>query len=193
MQSWDKGSRRLLPGLCLVLLAVAGGCRKQALQGPIAIEAPAAADLEIREPQITLTPDAGTVYLTVVNPGARSDRLLRVETAAAGRAETHESVEENGVVRMVARPDGFEVPAAGTLALQPGGKHIMLVEPRIPADADGPVALTLHFEHAGAIEVQAALAGRVGMDHGGHGGEHDHGGHAGHEHGAPAKEPGGGG
>jgi len=172
MQSWDQRSRYLLPGLCLgaVLLAMAGGCKKQAMQGPIAVELPASADLEIREPRVTLTLDAGSVYFSVVNPAARGDRLLRVETAAAERAEAHESVEENGVVRMVARPEGFEVPAGGTLELQPGGKHIMLIGPQIAADAAGPVALTLHFERAGAIEVQAALSRMEGMDHSGHGG-----------------------
>jgi copper(I)-binding protein len=113
----------------------------------------------------------GAVYFTVVNPGSRSDRLLRVETGAAERAETHETVEENGVMRMVARPEGFEVPAGGTLELQPGGKHVMLVGPRAPAEGDsgsGGIGLTLHFEHAGAIEVQAALTPIEGMGGAGH-------------------------
>ena len=120
------------------------------------------AGLEVREPRAMLTPSMGAVYFTVVNPGPRSDRLLRVETLAAGRAETHETVEENGVMRMKARPEGFEVPAGGTLELQPGGKHVMLVGPRAPSDggstgSGGGIGLTLHFEHAGAIEVQAAV------------------------------------
>jgi copper(I)-binding protein len=98
----------------------------------------------------------GAVYLTVVNPGPGSDRLLRVETAAARRAETHETLEENGVMRMVPRPEGFEVPAGGTLELKPGGKHIMLVEPQEPAR--GKIGLTLHFERAGAVQVEAELS-----------------------------------
>jgi len=120
--------------------------------------------LEIREPRATLMPEMGAVYLTVVNPGAESDRLLRVETAAARAAETHESLEENGVMRMVAHPDGFEVPAGGTLELAPGGKHIMLLEPKAPQDAAGTIPLTLHFEHAGAIEVQAVRSAMGGME-----------------------------
>lgn len=116
---------------------------------------PAKEALEIREPRAVLMPSMGAVYLTVVNPGQESDRLLRVETAAARRAETHESREENGVMRMRPHPEGFAVPAGGTLALEPGGKHIMLVEPR---DAAGEkIALTLHFEKAGAVAVQAPV------------------------------------
>ena len=133
-----------------------------------------AAQLEIHEPRAMITSHMGAVYFTVVNPGSRSDRLLRVETGAARLAETHETVEENGVMRMVARPEGFEVPAGGTLELRPGGKHVMLVEPRAPAANDGGgsggggIGLTLHFEHAGAIEVQAALSS-MGMPMGGTG------------------------
>jgi periplasmic copper chaperone A len=161
------------------LLLAAAGC------GTRAAEPPAAAGLEVREPRASLQQDTGAVYLTVVNPGPEGDRLLRVETAAARLAETHESVVgDGGVVRMVARPEGFEVPAGGTLALEPGGKHVMLIEPRAAAGATG-IALTLHFERAGAIEVQAALASPASpaMDHSGH--DMDHSGHS-MDHGAHA-------
>jgi copper(I)-binding protein len=142
--------------LCLALLGVASGCKPpEAAPGK----------LEVREPRASLMPEMGAVYLTVVNPGPESDRLLRVETGAARAAETHESVEEDSVVRMVARPEGFEVPAGGTLELAPGGKHIMLIEPRELEAAAGTIPLTLHFERAGAIEVQAAVSAPEGMDH----------------------------
>jgi copper(I)-binding protein len=156
--------------LSLSLLGAASGCEK-----PEA--APGA--LEIREPRASLMQEMGVVYLTVVNPGPESDRLLRVETGAARVAEMHESLHENGVVRMVARPEGFEVPAGGTLELGPGGKHIMLVEPRELQEAAGTVPLTLHFERAGAIEVRAVLPAMEEMDHGEH--SMDHGGHAGEQ------------
>jgi copper(I)-binding protein len=145
------------------------------------------ADLEIREPKASLMPEMGVVYLTIVNRGWTNDRLIHVETTAARAAETHESVEDNGVVRMVARPEGFEVPAGGKLELAPGGKHIMLIEPKELQPAAGTIALTLYFEVAGAVEVQAAVTAMEGMDHGAmdHGAM-DHSGHtAGHGEGTP--------
>jgi copper(I)-binding protein len=120
--------------------------------------APAGPTLEVREPRVVLLPAAGAVYFTVVNRGDRSDRLLRVETAAARKAETHESVLENDIMRMVPRPGGFEVPAQGKLELKPGGKHVMLVEPLPPATAGGSIRLTLRFERAGAVEIQAPVS-----------------------------------
>jgi copper(I)-binding protein len=154
---------RLCLGTVLALLGVAAGCggpaadRGQAGAGtPSASLAPTIA-LEVREARASLMPGMGVAYLTVVNTGPSGDRLVRVETAAARAAETHETVEENGVMRMRARPGGFEVPAGGSLELQPGGKHIMLVEPVAPEAAAGAIRLTLHFERAGAIEVRAPL------------------------------------
>jgi copper(I)-binding protein len=177
----------------LAALAAITGCGRPA-GGPGATET---GRLEIREPVVTLTGASAAAYFTVVNPGRQGDRLLRVETAAARRAETHESVEEDGMVRMVARPEGFAVPAGGTLELAPGGKHVMLVEPLAPEAGAETVRLTLHFERAGAVEVEAALQRVGGMDHSGHAmGDHepgansdaepttDHGGHLDHDHGA---------
>jgi protein SCO1/2 len=117
----------------------------------------AAARLEIRDARVQLFPNNGAVYFDVVNPGASPDRLLRVETAVAKAAETHETIDDGGVMRMKARPEGFEVPAHGTLSLSPGGKHLMLVEPTPPAAGTKTISLTLHFERAGAIEVTARL------------------------------------
>lgn len=183
------GVRLALFCLGVALAMAASGCGGPAADSqataavPAATEVPEVTELEVREPRASLMPGMGAVYLTVVNPGRASDRLLRVETGAARAAETHESVEEDGVVRMVARPDGFEVPAGGTLALEPGGKHIMLIEPRAPEPPAAAIRLTLHFERAGAIEVEAALAAMGGADHTGHGADetgHDAG-HDGHD------------
>lgn len=157
MESWTRGTL----ALSLLLLAACG--------------APAGTPdkIEVQLARATLMPEGGAVYFKVVNPGPEADRLLRVETSAARAAETHESVVENSVVRMVARPEGFEVPAQGELVLEPGGKHVMLISPQA-ADAAGKIALTLHFERAGAIEIQAEVS--TPMDHG-----HEH--HEGHDHG----------
>ncbi|MEE8525676.1 MAG: hypothetical protein V3T72_17200 [Thermoanaerobaculia bacterium] len=66
------------------VLVAAGGCGKPGDTPAQTVAVPAAAGLEIREPRVHLVPGGmGAVYLSVVNPGAESDRLLAVETAAA--------------------------------------------------------------------------------------------------------------
>lgn len=120
--------------------------------------------LEILEPRAQLMPGMGAVYLRVVNTGQQGDRLVSIETPIAGVVETHESIEEDGVMRMVAHPEGFEIPPNGTVDLAPGGKHAMLIDPQTPAEG-ATIPLTLHFETSASIEVEAKLMTMEGMGH----------------------------
>lgn len=139
----------------LAALAALGCGERMAAEPPVA---PAATlgELRIHAPRARLTGAAGAVYLRVENGGRADDRLLVVETAAAAVAETHETVEQDGVMRMSAHPDGFAVPAGGTLELRPGGKHVMLIEPR--PDDGGTIPLSLVFERAGRLELRVPVA-----------------------------------
>jgi copper(I)-binding protein len=173
------GKRTLTLCLSLTLAWVASGCGKPseapadksasapeeqlAMPAPPADAsggtpaAPAPGEIELRDVRATLTPSMGAVYFTVVNHGTQSDRLQRIECSAAEGAEAHESREEKGMMTMVPHPEGFEVPAGGTLELKPGGKHIMLVSPRMFAASGGTIPLTLHFARAGALTAQAKV------------------------------------
>lgn len=113
-------------------------------------------ELRIENPRVMVMPEVAAVYLDVINSGAGDDHLSSIETAAAARAETHETVHEDGISRMTPRPDGFEIPGDTTVRLEPGGKHVMLVGPRLDAE-QATVTLTLHFERSGAVEVEAAV------------------------------------
>lgn len=123
------------------------------------------AELMIHQSRAHLMPGMGAVYLSIHNPGDEGDRLVSVETAVAKAAETHETVDDNGIMRMVAHPQGFDIPAGGMLELTPGGKHIMLIEPE--ESASESIALTLHFERSGAIEVDVPLTAPGEMAEGG--------------------------
>lgn len=90
----------------------------------------------------------GVVYLTVVDGGS-GDRLLSAETPAAGQVMLHESVQRGDAVEMRAHGHGFPVPAGGELRLEPGGKHLMLMDLVAPLAAGQDLVLTLHFERAG--------------------------------------------
>lgn len=137
----------------LVILPLVG-CADSAPPDP---PAGALGALRVYAPSARLAGGTGAVYLRIENAGAADDRLQRVETASAALAETHETVEQSGVMRMSAHPDGFVVPAGGTLELRPGGKHVMLIEPR-PDDHGGAIPLTLVFERAGRLELRVPIA-----------------------------------
>lgn len=113
-------------------------------------------DLEVFRPWVQLQAGTGALYLTVRNVGAQPDRLVAVETASAVVAELHETVDDGGVMRMSAHPDGFPIPPAAVLALAPGGKHVMLIEPRL-AEGESGLAASLVFERSGRLDIVAPV------------------------------------
>lgn len=156
-QSYPASSpaRALVRWLGVGLLVVSIGCARE--EAAATREASASPDLTVQQPQAHLMPGMGAVYFSIVNPSDAGDRLVAIETAAARAAETHETLEEGGVVRMVPRPDGFEIPPRGTLELRPGGKHVMLIEPAEASAGSATIRLKLHFERAAAIEIDVPI------------------------------------
>ncbi|PTL80689.1 hypothetical protein DAT35_27670 [Vitiosangium sp. GDMCC 1.1324] len=124
-----------------------GGCSCSETQAPLPVQP----GLRVERARARLTPaQVGAVYLTLVNTAAQEDRLLSAETSTAERVEMHEVVAQGEVLRMLARPEGFVVPAGGRVELRPGGKHLMLYSVR---DAPAQLSLTLHFEKAGTLQL----------------------------------------
>jgi copper(I)-binding protein len=105
------------------------------------------------------------VYLTITDNGA-SDRLVSVSTPIAETAEIHESVAENGIMKM--RPTGpLPVMPGKPLTLAPGHYHVMLMGLKRPTSEGDSFPLTLTFEHAPAVTVQVRIeSARTPADHG---------------------------
>ena len=119
-----------------------------------------AGSIEIDTPWARASAGAGrptAAYVTIRNTGARPDRLIAVATPAAGHAEIHAMAHEGGVMKM--RPAGpLEIPAGGAVELAPGGLHIMLMALEAPLEEGGTLPLTLTFEAAGKVTVEASIA-----------------------------------
>jgi copper(I)-binding protein len=96
----------------------------------------------------------GAVYLTIRNQGDDADALVDVTSPAAARAEVHQTVDEDGVMKMH-HVERLVVAPGGTVALAPGGYHIMLMGLTAPLKEGETVPVTLRFERAGEIEVMA--------------------------------------
>ena len=95
-------------------------------------------------------------YMLLHNPGDEIDRLVSVKSEAAETAELHISETENDVTTM--RPVEFiEVPPQGETELKPGGLHIMLMGLKHELKAGDTVKLTLEFEKAGTVSVEAEV------------------------------------
>ena len=113
---------------------------------------------------------AGAAYLTVTNAGEAVDRLAGVSSPRAGRVDFHGSLIEDGVAKM-RRVEAIEVAPGEPAVLRPGGLHVMLMGLTAPLIEGELLPLTLTFERAGTVEIEAyideATAGQ-GSDHGAH-------------------------
>ena len=95
-------------------------------------------------------------YLTVHNHGTTADRLVGVETDAAAKPELHTVEMADGVMKM--RPlEGIDLPAGGEATLAIGGNHVMLMGLKAPLQAGENFPLTLIFEKAGRLTVEAEV------------------------------------
>ena len=99
----------------------------------------------------------GAVFFTIKNAGKADDTLIGAESTVAAKAELHESLMEGGVMKM--RPLGdVTVPAGGSVAFKPGGKHVMLFGLKAPLTAGQSFTLVLKFKDAGALTVKVDIA-----------------------------------
>lgn len=99
----------------------------------------------------------GGVYLTIHNDGDADDQLIGVDTTIAQATELHETINDNNVMRMEHRPDGFPIPAGEELVLEPGGKHIMLIDLAQPLAEGDTFSLTLNFAEAEPIVLDVTV------------------------------------
>jgi copper(I)-binding protein len=100
---------------------------------------------------------AGGAFMTITNNSAAPDRLVSASSPAAKMVEIHETIDDNGVMKMRPVAGGFEIPAGGRLELKPGGKHVMLMGLTAPLTEGGEVVITLKFEKAGDVVVKAPV------------------------------------
>jgi copper(I)-binding protein len=126
--------------------------------------------LHIEHPWTRATPKGAAVgggYLKITNSGTQPDRLIGGSSTVAGRFEVHEMSMDNGVMRMRPLKNGLEIKPGQTVALAPGGLHIMLLDLKTPIKEGDHVKGTLVFEKAGSVDVDYIAVGIGGTPKGG--------------------------
>lgn len=111
------------------------------------------------------TPGGATVavgYLTIVNSGSTPDRLVSATSDISAKTQIHEMKMDNGVMEMRELTDGLPIPAGATVALSPGGYHIMFVDLKHPVKPGDVIHTTLTFEKAGKVDVPFKAAASMG-------------------------------
>ncbi|WP_321393445.1 copper chaperone PCu(A)C [Emcibacter sp.] len=119
---------------------------------------------------VFMTGRTGAAYFAIRNNGDADDRLLSVKTLLSARAELHEHIHDNGVMKM-RQVDHVDVAAGETVMFRPGGYHVMIFDVQKKLSEGDSFPMTLTFEHGGDIEVTAHVMKQAPLA------EHDHSAH----------------
>jgi copper(I)-binding protein len=121
--------------------------------------APPRADVQVEGAWVraVVGPDANSAaYMTLHNRGTVSDRLVGGRSGAARMAELHRTqIDSAGLARM-GRVEALDLPAGGTVLLEPGGYHLMLMGVGTLVEGDA-IELTLVLAGSDPIQVEAEV------------------------------------
>jgi copper(I)-binding protein len=91
-----------------------------------------------------------------------NERLVALSTPVAGVAEVHQMTLDGGVMKMRAVQGGLALPAGKTVALTPGGYHVMLMDLKAPLANGSTVPMTLVFRNDKGAQSKVELEVPVG-------------------------------
>jgi periplasmic copper chaperone A len=136
------------------------------------LQAQSSNTIMIEKPFSRATPggaQVGAGYMTITNKGTAADRLISASSPAAGQVQIHEMSMQDNVMKMRELAGGLPIGAGKTVALAPGGHHLMMMGLKSPLKPGDKVPMTLTFEKAGKVEVTLdvqAIGGAPPSDHG---------------------------
>jgi copper(I)-binding protein len=113
--------------------------------------------IHISQPWSRATPkgaNAGAGYMTITNKGNAADKVTCMSSDASAQCQIHTMTMDDGVMKMRPVEGGLEIPPGGTVALKPGGLHMMLLDLKHPLEPGQNVKATLKFDHAGTVDVE---------------------------------------
>ena len=116
------------------------------------------------------SPNATVGIAFVTLTGSAADTLTAASTPAAAKVEFHRHVQQDGLMKM-RQQASVEIAAGQTVAFNPGGLHLMLVDLKAQLKPGQSFPLTLTFAKAGAVTVAVTVEGAGAMDHSTH--DHD--------------------
>ncbi len=119
--------------------------------------------VDVRARPAPLEGGNGAAYMTVRNGLDTAIRLSSAAGDVASAIELHETIDDNGVMKMEPHPEGFEIPPGSVLELKPGGKHVMLLGLGKPLAVGDTFELTLNFEGGEPITLTVPVVEIQGM------------------------------
>lgn len=99
----------------------------------------------------------GAGYLVINNGTDTDDALVSANADFAQAVEIHESMALEGDMMSMQPVDSVPAPAGESVRLEPGGYHIMLIGIDEQLQEGDTVTLTLTFQNAGEMTIEAPV------------------------------------
>lgn len=131
------------------------------LLAAVSFAAPAARaqSVNVDQPWARATaPHAATAAVYMTLTAGMTDRLIGGRTPVATVAQVHETVLDNGVMRMIAVPGGLLLNSGRKVTLAPGAYHLMLMGLSQQLRPGETFPLTLHFAYEPPVTVTVRVA-----------------------------------
>ncbi len=97
------------------------------------------------------------VYFQIKNTTDAADLLKNAVCSTAGTTEIHKSMMDKNGVMMMKPQESVEIPVNATVAFEPGGLHIMLINLNQDLQVGDNLEVSLAFEKAGMITITAPI------------------------------------
>jgi len=126
--------------------------------------------LDITHPWVREAPPSARVlaaYMSIKNTGESSITIVGMSSTEFESAELHRTVIHEGVASMQ-HIKQLEIPANGSIKLEPGGLHLMLFNPHHALNAGDSVTLTIHLGNDTCMTVSAPVVRQTNEDHSQH-------------------------
>jgi len=147
----------LLSDLLLTSLAAVGhGAEKKADAAHITVK-----DAWVLE--VPPSSEMSAAYMKIENSSAKGSTLVAAQSDVARVVELHKMSDEGGMMKME-KVAQIQVPAKGSVALESGGLHIMLIGLQRKLKQGDQVTLTLRFEDGTEEKVVAPVRKRSEME-----------------------------
>ena len=102
------------------------------------------------------TAKALAAYMVITNASQQPVKLMGAEAPAFSTVEVHQSMQHGGMMHMMAVENVVIAPGT-SVTLEPGGYHLMLMEPRERLKSGDVVLLRLHFDNDEVLPVNAVV------------------------------------
>jgi hypothetical protein len=95
-------------------------------------------------------------YFTIMNHSGDGAEIVGASSNMFEKVEMHKTVHKDGVAKMIAQPS-VDVGKHATVKFQPGGLHLMLINPKSPLKAGDKVDISLKLKKGGDLKMTAVV------------------------------------